>query len=398
MTSWTEKYQPARLSEVVGQKTVEDFEKWFGSWKAGGKAALLWGRAGTGKTSAVYALAREKNLELVEINASDVRNSQGIEDVVGHSTKQMSLFLRKKIILIDEVDGISGRSDRGGVGTLIKIIKESRFPVVMTANDAYDTKLRSLRQYCQLIKFGAVHLSSMTKRLRDICGKEGIECDENLLKRMAREAGGDLRSAINDLESVSGGRKKLEEKDLKALGYRESKHEIFEVLKVIFKTRDIKNSIGITRNSDKDPDEIFWWLEQNITTEYEDPGEVARAFDYLSVADTFRSRIRTRQNWRFRKYMIDIMCGGVSVSKKEMYRKFSPYRPPQRMLMYGTTKVQRREMKDMCRKIGNRLHISSSAVMKEYIPLLRVIMKNREWKENLEKELGLEKDEIKLII
>ena len=130
MTSWTDKYMPKKLAEVVGQKRVTDFENWFNNWKAGGKAALLWGKTGSGKTTVVYALAREKNLELIEINASDVRNAQGIEETIGHSTKQMSLFNRKKIILIDEVDGISGRSDKGGVGALVKVIKESKFPVV----------------------------------------------------------------------------------------------------------------------------------------------------------------------------------------------------------------------------------------------------------------------------
>ncbi len=184
---------------------------------------------------------------------------------------------------------------------------------------------------------------------------------------------------------------------MKALGYRESRHEIFEVLKVIFKTRDIRNSIGIMNNTDKDPDEVFWWLEQNITTEYEDPGEVARAFDYLSAADLFRSRVAVMQNWRFKKYMIDVMCGGVSISKKEMYRKFSPYRPPQRMLMYGATKVQRKDMKEICRKIGEKIHVSSGIVMKEYVPVLKIILKNREWRENVEREMELEEDELKLL-
>jgi len=397
MDSWTDKYKPEKVGEVVGQKSVDDFSKWYGNWKAGGKAALIWGKTGRGKTAVVHALAKEKNLELIEINASDTRNSQGIEETVGHSTKQMSLFRRGKIILIDEVDGISGRSDRGGVGTLIKIIKESKFPVVLTANDAYDPKLRSLRNYCELIKFGSVHLVSMAKRLEDICEKEGVKCDPSLLKRIARETGGDLRSAIKDLESVARGKDEVLEKDLKALGYREIKQDIFEVLKVIFKTKNIRNSIGIMRNVDKDPDEIFWWLEQNIATEYEDPKEIAKAFDYLSVADTFRGRIGRRQNWRFRKYMIDIMCGGISVSKKEMYRKFSPYRPPKRLAMYGITKAQRKEVGEISRRIGKRLHVSSRAVAKDYFPLFRFIFKNKDWKESLKKELDLGKEEVKMI-
>ncbi len=397
MNSWTEKYKPKKLEEVVGQRALIDFEKWYKNWKIGGKQALLWGKTGRGKTSSVYALAKEKNLELIEINASDVRNAEGIEESIGHSSKQMSLFNRGKIILIDEVDGLSGRSDRGGVKTLIKIIKESKFPMVLTANDAYNKKLRSLRNYCELIKFGTVHLNSMTKRLCEICENESIECDRALIKRIAREAGGDMRSAINDLETLGRGNKKICEKDIGVLGYRESKQNIFDVLKVIFKTRNIKNSIGIMRNVDKDPDEIFWWIEQNITTEYEKPKEIAKAFDYLSIADLFRSKVRVRQNWRFKKYMIDIMCGGISISKKEMYKKFSPYRPPKRLAMYGSTKASRKQVKEICEIIGKKLHVSSKVMMKDYFPFFKIMLKNKKWKEEFKKEFGFENEDLKMI-
>ena len=397
MNSWTEKYRPKSLEDLVGQKSVIELSNWYKSWKRGGKAALLWGKAGRGKTSAVHALAGDKNLELIEINASDTRNTQSIEETVGHSTKQMSLFNKGKLILIDEVDGLSGNSDRGGVRALIKVIKESVFPIVLTANDAYNPKLRSLRTYCTLINFGNVHMSSMAKRLKEICEKEGIEYDEKTIKRLARESGGDMRSAIKDLETLSAGRKKLEEKDMKVLGYRENKKDIFEIMKVVFKTKSIKNSIQMLRNSEKDPDEIFWWLEQNITTEYEKPGEIAKAFDYLSKADVFRSKTHVRQNWRFKKYMIDIMCGGVSISKKEMYRKFSPYRPPQRLKMYGATKMSRKRMKEICETMGEKLHVSTRVVANDYFPMFRILMKKKKLKEGLMEEFGLDKEDLKAI-
>ena len=350
-----------------------------------------------GKTAVVYALANEKNLELIELNASDMRNASGIEEIVGNSSKQMSLFKRGKIILIDEVDGISGASDRGGVGALTKIIKESRFPIVLTANDAYNPKLKTLRNYCELIKFTGVYLRSIIARLREICKSEGIECDEKVLDIIGRQSGGDLRSAINDLEAIARGRKKITEEDLKALGYREKKQDIFEILKVIFKTRNIRNSIEILRNSDKDPDEIFWWIEENIPNEYEDMREVAKAYDYLSIADLFRNWVRIRQNWRFKKYMIDIMCGGVSISKKEMYRKFTHYRPPNRIKMYGTTKLSRKQVGEICERMSEKLHVSSQIIMREYFPLMKILFKRDEWKKNIIEEFELSKEDLKMI-
>lgn len=394
---WTKKYEPEKLEEVVGQKSVKDFEKWYNSWEPGDKMALLWGEPGNGKTAAAHALAKEKDLELIEINASDVRSSQKIKEIIGGSTKQKSLLQKNKLILIDEVDGVSGRSDRGGIREIIKIIKESKFPVVFTANDAYDKKLRSLRNYCKLIKFGKVHLSSMTKRLKEICEKEGIECDRKLVKKIGREAGGDMRSALNDLESIAAGKEKIEEEDLESIAYREREKNIFEVLKVIFKTKEISNSVSIIRDSDKDPEEIFWWLEENITNEYKDKKEIAKAYDALSRADLFRKWVRIRQNWRFRKYMIDIMAGGVSLAKKEMYKKFTKYRPPKRLIMYGKTKGRRRKIKDICERMGEKLHVSSQRMMIDYFPYFKFILKNKEWKKNLKKEFDLDKKDLKRI-
>ncbi len=394
---WTKKYQPEKLEEVVGQKSVKDFEKWYKNWSPGDKMALLSGGPGVGKTAVVYALAKEKNLELIELNASDARNSQQIKEIIGESTKQQSLLQKDKLILIDEVDGISGRSDRGGVKELIKIIKESKFPVVFTANNAYDKKLRTLRNYCKIIKFGKVHLSSMTKRLKEICEEEGIDCDRKLVKKIGREAGGDMRSALNDLESIAAGKNKIQKEDLKSIDYREREKDIFEVLKVIFKTKNISNSISVIRDSEKDPEEIFWWIEENVTNEYKDKKEIAKAYDALSRADLFRKWIRIRQNWRLRKYMIDIMAGGVSLAKKKMYKKFTRYRPPKRFKMYGKSKGRRRKKEELCKKMGKKLHASSRRIMMDYFPYFKFIVKNKEWKENLKKEFHLDKKELKII-
>ena len=295
------------------------------------------------------------------------------------------------------MDGISGTSDRGGLKELIRIIKETKYPIVITANDAYDKKLQTLRNYCVLIKFGKVHLTSMVKRLEEICKKEGIECDKNLLKRIGRQAGGDMRAAINDLEAIASGKKKITDKDLDVLGYREKNQEIFEVLKVIFKTKTIKNSIDIISDSDKDPEEIFWWIEENITNEYEDPEEVAKAYDALSKADIFRRWVKVRQNWRFRRYMIDVMCGGVSLAKKEMYRKFTRYNPPSRLVMYGGSKGKRKQLNEVCKTIGDKVHTSSRVVVREYLPFFKFIFENKNWKNNIKDELELKDEDIKMI-
>lgn len=369
---WTEKYAPQKVVEVVGQnKAVEKFLTWFRAWKPGKKAALFHGSAGVGKTCLVEAIGKEKNLEIIEMNASDYRTALQMKEVIGQSIKQMSLFKKGKVFLIDEIDGIAGREDRGGTKELIKIIKESRYPIVLTANNPYNSRLRSLRAYCFLIPFTKVYYWSLVNKLNLICQKENIKCEKDVLRQLAKRSSGDLRSAINDLESLARESKQIKLTDLEKLGERERETNIFDALKMIFKTKTAlaaKLSIG---SVDKDADEIFLWIEQNIINEYEDSVEIAKAYDMLSRADIFRNRINIRQNWKYKKYMIDLMTGGVAVAKKEMYRKFSRYQYPDKIKFLGRTKMSRREDKEKLTELSKKLHCSTKKIREEFLPFFR---------------------------
>lgn len=59
---------------------------------------------------------------------------------------------KKSVIIMDEVDGL-GAGDRGGVGALIKIIKESKTPIICICNDRDDRKLQSLLNNTYSLKF-----------------------------------------------------------------------------------------------------------------------------------------------------------------------------------------------------------------------------------------------------
>ncbi len=373
---WTEKYRPKSLKEFVNQKeALEKFLAWIKNWKPGSKALLFYGPPGVGKTALLQAYATEKGLDLIEMNASDYRSAQQIQEVLGQSMKQKSLFGRGKIFLLDEIDGIVGKEDKGGVGEIIRIIQESAFPIVLTANDPWDPKLKALREYCVLVEFKKVYVFDVEKRLAEICKKEDIAAEKDVLRELARRSNGDLRAAINDLETVARGKRKVVLSDLEVLGYREVETSIFDALKIIFKSSSLTAAKLAISNVDKDPEEIFWWIENNVAKEYEDPEEIAKAYDALSKADIFRQRVISRQEWRLKGYMIDLMTGGVAVAKKEMYRKFTKYQYPSKIAMLGQTKVERKEEKEKLLELSKQLHCSTRKIRKEFLPFLRIIFK-----------------------
>ena len=148
---WTEKYRPKNLGEIRGQEEavikLKDFIKNFGKSK---NAILLHGPPGTGKTSLAHALADDIDCEIFELNASDLRNKERLKEVLKPVIEQKSLKKDGKIILVDEVDGISSE-DYGGLPELLELIDQTSFPMIITANDVWDKKFNSLRKKCEML-------------------------------------------------------------------------------------------------------------------------------------------------------------------------------------------------------------------------------------------------------
>lgn len=404
---WTEKHKPIQLDGIVGQKkAIDEALPLLSQANTGskGKAALLAGPAGCGKTLLVETLARQEGLQLMQLNASDQRNLDSIGQFT-QTTKTRALFSKGKIILLDEVDGISGR-DRGAVGAIVNLIKESSFPVFLIANDPWLPKLRPLRPHVKMIKFHKVPVPSVAKRLREICEAEGIKADPDMLKHLARWSQGDLRSAINDLQMIAHGKTELKSKDLEILGYRERGSTVFDILPTIFKSRNISASRKAIWSADKDSDEIFWWLESNMHQEFKQPEQLAAAFETLAKADFFRSLVINQQNWAFKGYMVDMMAG-LSLAKDiepdgsqgsgsahHHGHSFTPYQPPKRMMDLARSRKQRADQAEAYAKLGAHFHASRYKVAREYAPYLRILFKKDK---GLAASLGLEKDEIKAI-
>lgn len=366
----TEKYRPDNMFDYVGHEDqVRQFSKWMRSWSPG-KAMMFHGPPGVGKTSLVLAYASENKTDVIETNASDFRSAKQLMDDIGSAVTQASLSNRKKIILIDEVDGISGYEDKGGVGAIIDMIENTMHPIILVANNPYDKKLQSLRQHCEMLQFSKLVSGDIVKRLQRVSENEGLHVPRDILVAIARKSEGDLRSSINDLEAMADGYRIFAEY-LDDTGNRERETPVFDALRTIFKSMSVQSarlSIGMV---DKDPEEVFWWVENNVFAEYDDPEEVAKAYDALSKADIFRKRIMRKQDWKLLAYFIDMMTGGVAAAKKAPYRKFVRYQYPSNISYLGRTKVARKEEKEELVKLSKELHCSTRKIRFEYLPMLK---------------------------
>lgn len=372
---WVDKYRPRALSEIVGnQEAVQQFVDWLKKWKPGSPAALLYGPPGTGKTVTVEVAAKELNLDLVELNASDVRTEEAIKRALGPASHYGTLLgQRGRLIFIDEVDGILEDEDRGGVEAILDIIKGGRVPVALAANDPWDPKLRPLREACVMIRFNKVRSTQIVPLLRKICQAERIKADERALKIIAELSEGDVRSAINDLQAVAQGRTALTVEDVELLRARDRQYGAFDVLKMIFAARTAKEAKEAVSSSLVDYEMLLQWIHENLPLQYEDPEELAKAYDALSMADVYLGMAKRRQRWELLRYFFDLMTAGVAMARKGKYR-FVKYQFPKKILLMSQTKRARELREAAVALIASKCHISRRGARTEMLPFISVML------------------------
>lgn len=105
----------------------------------------------------------------------------------------------KRVLLMDEVDGMAGNEDRGGIQGLIQIIKDSSVPIICMCNDRYNQKIKSLATYCFDLRVTPPKPEQIKGYLKSICFKEGLNVSYETIGNIVRNTDGDLRQALNYL-------------------------------------------------------------------------------------------------------------------------------------------------------------------------------------------------------
>jgi replication factor C large subunit len=398
------KYKPKSLAEVIGNtEAVEKLVDWVKSWEKGTpkkRAAFLYGPPGVGKTVTVEALAHDYGMEFVEKNASDYRTEDAINRFAGLASQYGSLFGGKRIILLDELDGLTGTSDRGGVKAITDVVKAAQFPIVLIANSAFDPRFSNLRSYCLLIEFKKPAAGEVAKHLKLISEDEEIQADEAALKFIAQRSGGDVRSAVNDIQALGQGKKTLTYEDVSWLGYRDRQDSIFNVLRMILYGKTCSSAKQAANMADVDTDMLFEWIYENAPVHLTDPHDLADAMDALSIADVYRGRIRATQDWGFLRYVIDYMTAGVALARKNTRTSgWIPFRFPQRIQMLSRSRAERAMKSNIGAKIKRKNHISATRASREVIPYLKIIFQNNaQMAAGLTKWLDLNREMVEYLV
>ncbi|MGD2247032.1 MAG: replication factor C large subunit [Candidatus Methanofastidiosia archaeon] len=381
---YTEEYRPQKLSEISGQpKALKELVAWFNTWPEQKKAAVLYGRAGIGKTSAILALANEFNADVVELNASDQRNKDVIERIVGNAATSSTLDGSRKIIVLDEADNIYGKADYGGNQALSKIISETRNPIILIAN-AYWEIPQGIRRKAKMIEFRTLLPASIKKVLKRVAQKEELNVSESTLQKISKNANGDLRAALNDLESLTGD---------EYYNPRDTEVSIFNGLSSVFR----EHSVTVREkfwSIDQQPRESLLWIAENMPLVYE-TGDCARGYYYLSRADIFLGRAFRRQYYKLWGYAMDLMTSGVSVARQGKYH-FQRFRSPSYFTALAKSRKDRNMRSSIYSKIAEECHCSTSEA-KEYVIMMQALESDPVRAASLCRFFELDDDEIAYI-
>jgi len=342
-------------------------------------AVLLEGPPGVGKTSIVYALANDLNLDVIETNASDVRTKKGLESKLNESIKSRGIMdfisqSKDKILLIDEIDGLYGVADKGAVPTILNIIDSTQFPIIMCSNE-YKQNLQPLYNKIHKLEINPLSQDEVLRIAQRILIKEKItNLQEGMINSIIEKNHGDLRGVINDLQGISQGSSgKLDSELINSLN-RDSTEEIFLIIRDLFQNvSTLKQARDLTNKSDVDYNFLYKWVNENIPSFIKLNSELAVAYDNLSIADEIFGRIQKTQNWSTLPYFYDLFAGGVSLSQKSRkenqgFRKVSfP-----RYISTGMFSLNANE-RLVVEKIKKKYEISEIEAIQDFLPFLRVL-------------------------
>ncbi|XP_075145168.1 replication factor C subunit 1-like [Haematobia irritans] len=345
MMAWVDKYKPTTVKDIIGQQgpasNVAKLTNWLSKWYTNHdgkkklqkpnpwaknddgsfyKAALLSGPPGIGKTTTATLVCKELGFDAVEFNASDTRSKRLLKEEVSELLSNKSLYgyfhgsgnvTKKHVLIMDEVDGMAGNEDRGGIQELIALIKESSVPIICMCNDRNHQKMRSLVNYCYDLRFNRPQLKQIKGRILSICAKENIKLDPTKLDEIISATNNDIRQSINHISLLSAGKDlnlasdKVSSKAEDKIAQKDLKMGPWDVVRKVFSADEHKNM------SFYDKCDLFFhdyslaplFVQQNYLIvnpagpKSEVIQKVANTADSLSLGDLVDKKIRSSSAW-----------------------------------------------------------------------------------------------------
>ncbi|XP_066488649.1 replication factor C subunit 1 [Tiliqua scincoides] len=415
---WVDKYKPTSLKTIIGQQgdqsCANKLLRWLQNWckntsddkrvkpsKIGSKndgasfkAALLSGPPGVGKTTTASLVCEELGLSYVELNASDTRSKNSLKEVVAESLNNTSIkgfcsgtsssVRTKHVLIMDEVDGMAGNEDRGGIQELIDLIKHTKIPIICMCNDRNHPKIRSLVHYCLDLRFSRPRVEQIKGAMMSIAFKEGLKIPPPAMNEIILAANQDIRQVLHNLSMWCTKSKTLTYDGVKedaSKAKKDIKLGPFDVVRKVFAAGEETSRMSLIDKSD-----LFFhdyslgplFVQENyIHVKPAAAGGnmkkhlmlLSKAADSICDGDLVDRQIRSKQSWN----LLPTQAIYSSVLPGELMRGYMQQFPnfPSWLGRFSSARKHDRVIQELSMHMSLRTNASKSAVNLDYLSYLQ---------------------------
>ncbi|VDB86623.1 unnamed protein product [Peniophora sp. CBMAI 1063] len=205
---WVEKYRPHKLDDVVGNKDTIERLKVIA--KQGNVPHLvISGMPGIGKTTSIHCLAHQLLGDaykegVLELNASDERGIDVVRNKIkAFAQKKVTLPAgRHKIVILDEADSMTAGAQQALRRTMEIYSNTTRFCLACNMSNKI---IEPIQSRCAILRYAKLRDVEVLQRLLEICEEEKVEYNDDGITALIFTAEGDMRQAINNLQSTHTG-------------------------------------------------------------------------------------------------------------------------------------------------------------------------------------------------
>jgi replication factor C large subunit len=254
----------------------------------------------------------------------------------------------------------------------MRTLRETRQPVILTVNDLYALTKGSggaFRRIAQTIKFQRLPVATIREVLTEIAAAENIEIEPAVVQRLAANASGDLRGALNDLQSLAEGELTVNDEQVDALGVRDRESEMFDTLRAIFEGDDYDGPRKAIFDLHEPPGEVATWVSDNLPLVYRQPNDLERAYRRVAHADLLLARTRRQQNYGLWGYASELLSSGVALSRRHP-PSGARLQFPSWIRKMGASRGTRAARDSLAAKIGAAAHMSKRQAKLEQLAVV----------------------------
>lgn len=329
---FVDKYAPKSLDDVIGHKEqIAQLRHWLTNWAIGHGGVLCIGPPGIGKTTVTHLVAKSLGYVIAEYNASDTRSVSVLRGMFALGVKR----LRKEVIIMDEVDGLS---ERGGVGEIAEIIRKSVTPIICIANEK-PPKLKPIANVCLEIKFSRPVKGTIANGLLKVTSAECIDINKTGLETMCEESGNDIRAILNSLEFYGAGDDGKKDATLRLDAFSATQ-KLFANKLADYNTAS--NLVFVDYNMIP-----LMVSEAYVAAGKDSIYDIMKAAELVSAGDIMDRRIHQRQDWGLLPHYV---ANVVSVTK--IVKGYAPFQIFPQWLGKNSKRLKhRRWMSDLSQKL-----------------------------------------------